>query len=215
MTQFPSSNDPSMPAMPNFGGPTDFLPEPKTWPKTVGIISIVWGSLGLICNGCGLVGGLVSGPMMQQMAAQNPQLAQQMQNAPPPSGLQMGIAALGILVSTMLIVAGSMLIARKPIAAALHLAWAVITLLLTIGNTIVSIGPMQQQMQQMQTQMQSQSGAATPPPGAMQGMQAAMYGSLACMALITLSYPIFCLIWFGFVKRGTAEITHAPEAPAA
>jgi hypothetical protein len=35
------------------------------------------------------------------------------------------------------------------------------------------------------------------------------------MALITLSYPIFCLIWFGFVKRGTAEITHAPEAPAA
>lgn len=148
--------------------------------------------------------------MMQQMAAQNPQLAQQLQNAPPPSGLQMGIAALGILVSTMLIVAGSMLIARKPIAAALHLAWAAITLLLTIGNTIVSIGPMQQQMQQIQ----SQSGAAAS-PGAMPGMQVGMYGSLACMALITLAYPIFCLIWFGLVKRGTAEITRAPEAPAA
>lgn len=214
MAQFPSSNDPSMPAMPNFGGPTDFSTEPKTWPKTVGIISIVWGSLGVICNGCGLLGSL-AGPMMQQMAAQNPQLAQQMQNQPPPSPAQMAIYGLSLLLSVALIVAGSMLIARKPMAAKLHLAWGGVSILLIVLNAVLSIGPMQAQIQAMQAQMQAQSGGTAPPPGTAQGMAAGMYGSIACMTLIALAYPIFCIVWFGFVKRGTAEIAAGHEAPAA
>lgn len=52
MTSFPSS--PSAP--PVNPGQIDFDPEPPSWPKVIGIISIVWGSLGVICNACGLFG---------------------------------------------------------------------------------------------------------------------------------------------------------------
>lgn len=202
-----------MPAMPNFGGPVDYSAEPKTWPKTVGIISIVWGALGLICGGCSLLGSL-GGSFVQQMAASNPQLAQQMQSMPPPSPLQIGTQALGMLVSVLLIVAGSMLISRKPVAAKLHLGWGVIAIVTTLAGALASIGPTKHQIQQSQAQMQASNPGGVP-PGTMQGIEAMAYGMIGCFTLVFLAYPIFCVIWFGFVKRGTADITNAPEAPVA
>lgn len=218
MSQFPSSSDPSMPVMPNFGGPVDYSAEPKTWPKTVGIISIVYGSLGVICNSCiGLspIAMPMLGDMMRQgvvqQAKQNGQSLDAASIALPPMfqldplAIFLGVAGFGL--SILLIIAGSMLIKRSPAGRKLHLVWvgAVGLLLLLAGvHAFILHGklsdwytnnpdsPLRAQFDPTITLVQS-----------------------VVSIVIRAAYPGFILIWFGFVKRGTADITNAPEAPVA
>jgi hypothetical protein len=184
--------------------PTD-LPPVAGWPKTVGIISIVYGSIGILCNGCGVLKA-VTGPMLTNWAKGMVPANQQAQmTSVPPSPLGIATASLGFLWAILLIVAGSMLVARQARARTLHLVWAVIQLGLWVMGLISGLEETKQQLAQMASQ----------PTGGFKAdqMKPVFYGVFACILVVLLIYPVFTLIWFGLVKRDTHEITSGYEEP--
>src|SRR3954471_18440045 len=83
--------------------------EPPAWPKVIGIISIVWASLGLACGMCGFGWILYLPTFSKQMEAQ-------MGPMPPamtPSAAQMALMVVGILWAFVLLSAGIATIGRK------------------------------------------------------------------------------------------------------
>lgn len=183
--------------------------QPKGWPKVVGIISIVWGSLGLLCNTCGIIG--IAGQSMMVNMMPGAQGGEGQQQIPPlPDVMQPGIAdyagaALGFALSVLLIIAGSALVARKPVSRQLHLAYAGLAVVVTLVATVLAIqkqGAVQSWAQQnpdnFWAQQQNQAGAFA-------------YMGLVFGAILGLAYPIFLLVWFGLVKRNTKEITEGVE----
>lgn len=177
MSQFPpTSQDFSIPA------------EPPAWPKVIGIISIVWGSLGLICNTCTLGATALMGSLVQMVPPeQQAEMQRQMQAQ---SGVaNMAIAALGLVLSLVLIFAGVCTLRRQAIGRTLHLAYGAIGLVLTLvgaGLGIVAANKLA-------------TGAADPAQA-----QQARVGGLVGAAFggcLGMAYPLFCLVWFGFVKR--------------
>lgn len=167
------------------------LPPPlPTWPKVVGIISIVWGSLGLVCGGCGLLSPIFVGMVMKGSGQELPpaMLAQ------PP---QMVLMVLGLLLAVFLIIAGVTIINRKPSGFAMHLGYSLIAIPLTLLSVYFSW---------KQQGDLAQWAAANPDNPMAKGMsspgqQIGQVFGLAFGAVMGLGYPIFCLIWFGLVKK--------------
>lgn len=166
--------------------------EPPSWPKVVGIISIVWGLVtGLCCN----VAGTAMMIFMPQLMANNPQV-QENGGIPPsmtPTPLFFGSVALGFFVSGLLFVAGVTTVGRRPIGRTLHLAYGALAILGAIIGVAYQL-KMQADMAAFVQQWpkspfsQGQSG-----PG--------RYIGLVFGLVIGLGWPIFCLAWFAPAKR--------------
>lgn len=185
MSQYPTDPVPSMTSDFQLSG------EPPAWPKVVGIISIVWASLLLVCNMCGVLGGLFQGAFVNMMPPeQQEQMKQQLAASQSPASL--AVYAIGLLLSVLLLTAGIMTVRRKAAGRMLHLLWAAGGVLLTVVSIMVQWGVMQQQLQQ------TQSSAKGVNPAAMQG---GMYIGLVVGVCIGLAYPIFCLVWFGVMGK--------------
>lgn len=187
MTSFPSSASP--PVTP---GPIEFEAEPPSWPKVIGIISIVWGSLGVVCNACGLVGQMAGDAFVNMVP---PEQREQMKAQMAQSGsvAQMAVYVVSTLLAVLLIVAGVQLLQRKPIARMLHLVYAGFASIATIVGTVVAWGAIEAQMQQM-----TSDPALAQQASAMKG---GMYVGVAFGVLIGLAYPLFLLIWFLAIKK--------------
>lgn len=190
----------------NLGTPTEDLGLPPlvpVWPKVVGIISIVWGSLGLVCNSCLLIGQAFQSASMGMMPQQTPdgKPMPPMPDVMKPGPLDLASLVLGLIVTTMLIVAGSLLVARKPQARGLHLGYAGVSLIATGAGTVVALMKQQaianwarQNPDNFWGQQQTQMGGLT-------------YAIIGLAVLLGAAYPIFTIIWFGLVKRDTRDIT--------
>lgn len=111
-------------------------PPAAAWPKTLGIFSIVLGSLGVLANGCGSC-FMLAGPsflvsMMQNMPkdrpappGQNPQAAIDTMTLMQPWMLAQGVVILVTLgTSVWLLIAGIQMVMRKPVSVPSHKAWA-------------------------------------------------------------------------------------------
>ncbi len=182
----------------------DLLPdEPPRWPTVVGVISIVWGSLGIICGGCGLASPLIMEAMLAQQASQ--QGMGPMPDIMKPGPLQMALGVVGLLWTVLLLVAGIMLTLRKPVARPLHLVYAVVNIILTIVGTIMGIAS-QQAVREWATNNPDNEWAKQ----VLIQPEFAGYISIGLGAVIGLVWPVFCLIWFGAVKRSARDITGAP-----
>lgn len=180
MSQFPPvSQDFQMPAV------------PPAWPKVIGIISIVLGSLGLLCNACSLGGSALSGSLVQMMPPEA-QADMQRQLQAQSSPLTMGLAAVGVLVSVLLIAAGATTLQRKPLGKVLHLAYGALGLLIAIGSIGAGIVAANQLAA-------SEPDAAKAAATRMGGIIGAGVGG--CVGGL---YPLFCLVWFGVVKRNAS-----------
>lgn len=166
----------------------DFAPlsEPPTWPKAVGIISIVWGSLGVICNGCSAIMPMVGNAMVNMVPPEKQEEMRQ-QMAAGSSSLGIALAVVGVFVSIFLIAAGAMTVRRRAVGRVMHLAWAGIAVVMGIGGLFVAWTNMHAQLQLVQQNNPQQAGA----------QQAGMIGGLALGFCLAFIYPIFCLVWFG------------------
>jgi len=170
------------------------------WPKVIGIISIVWGSLGLICNTCSLGGTAVMGAVAQIMPPE--QQAEIQRHMQAQSGIgNMVVAGLGLAVSLLLIVAGVVTLQRRSLGRTLHLAYGTLGLLLTvagIGLAVVAANQM--------------AAAATDPAQAAQARVGGLIGGIfgGCLGA---AYPLFCLVWFGIVKRTGASMGADTQEP--
>lgn len=179
--------------------------EPPRWPKTVGIISVGWGILSLGCLGCAVVGLLVPSFFSGAMAQQFPDgLPPQMTQGP--SIAIVALLAVSVALAALLIAAGAVLLARRPAARWLHLAWAVAAILGTFASTAMQVKQSQDTRQWIRDH-----------PNTKFAQQQAQFGSIGetigigVGLLFGLGYPIFCCVWFGFVKKNPEEYSRGIE----
>lgn len=181
----------------------DAFREPPKWPKVVGIISIVLGSLGLVCNGFGAVSLAISpvmGKMVAEAAEQNPAAA-----VPPvmfqPSAMMVVASVLSVLASVVLLIAGISTVTRKPLGRTLHLLYpvpALISVVLSILATMTMVDAIQEWVRDNPDANFSQN--YTP---------ISSYFGVVIGVLLGGAYPIFALIWFG--AMGKRPEVDAPE----
>ncbi len=171
-------------------GEMDGLPRPA-WPKVIGIISIVFGSIGVICGGVGIGWQLLAPGFMSQMAG----------GAPPalmsPSPVQLGVGAVSTLWTIVLIVAGAMTLARKPAGRTAHLAWAGVAMIFgAIGIY-------------MQVKMNADIAtwvADNPDSDFAKQPQMPIIGYI-CGGFFGFAWPLFTIVWFGLIKKKASDLT--------
>lgn len=179
---------------PTFPGDIDLPPEPPQWPKTVGIISIVWGSLGLLCGVCGGVGFVMQSSFTAQMEQQ---MGGPMPDVMKATAAQMGLMGLGTLLSLMLVVAGIVLVGRKRVARPLHLAYAGLSIVVSLAATAVGVMRLLEQAAWAQANQGDKWAQQVNIPVA---VAATAFG-----LVLGVAWPVFCLVWFAVKKKDPAE----------
>jgi len=151
---------------------------PRTkWPLIIGIISIAFASMAIVCSPASLV-----------MNRFNPQAGEVFKGMPVWFEAYMTASCVvGVLMGVVLLAAGIMLVLRKPAARPLYLGYAclaVVTCVVGLAVTVLAF-----------------SGSGMEGPAA-----AGMYGGIACSLPLGLAFPIFLLIWFlrGSIAREVA-----------
>ncbi|MFZ4576068.1 MAG: hypothetical protein ACOYN0_16915, partial [Phycisphaerales bacterium] len=102
-----------------------------------------------------------------------------------------------VISAVLLITAGVLSIGRKPLTKNLHVAYAIFAILMTIVGTKVNLDLVARQrtwaLEHPETDFAKQMNA----PGQKAGGAIGLAFGLA----IGTAYPIFCLVWYGAVKR--------------
>ncbi len=181
----------------------DFAPRPS-WPKVIGIISIVLGSLGVLCGAAGIGWQFLGASMMGAQAGDFPPVYTN------PPLLMTVVGVIAILWSILLIVAGSTTAGRKPAGRPMHLLWA---------SVAIVIGAISMYNQ---TQMQAEVARwVSENPEKRFAKQQKMGGGLGsmigygCGGFFGFAWPLFTLVWFGAVKRSGAQIAAGADEPVA
>lgn len=171
----------------------EFGPGPrKGWTTPVGLLSVIFGTIACVFTaaGIGLMpvwAGMVEGQLNGASLPPNMRLT--------PMLLAAGV--LGVAVNGLLIVAGISTMLKKAVGSPLHLTYALASVASLFFGTYV----------QMQVQADMVDWAKQYPDNDfVQQMAAQQGGSGAGVALIagigvSLAWPVFCIIWFGMMKK--------------
>ncbi len=190
----------------------DELTDPPKWPVTIGVLGCIWGGLTLLYNGCCQVAGTVIGKVAMGAIPPGsmPPEAQDQMNAQMALVGPIDILFMVVLtgVSALLLVSAIMLLRRKPIGVKLHLAYGIVATVILIAHVAWQISRADDYAQVMK----QNPAAANGPMAAFANMGATMMiVSSVVIGLLRLGYPLFCLIWFGVVKKnadlGTNEVS--------
>lgn len=166
-----------------------------TWPKPVGVLSLVFGILAVGCGGLGLAwlgfGQSIMGNVMP---------ADQF----PPAMMQLTAAGwvgqiLSIVGNVLLITAGAVLLTRQPVARPLHLLYAVLLLVSTALATYAAFEQQQLIAEWVKDNPDAEFSRTYNPTAQALGP---VFGGV-----VALAWPVFCLIWFGLVKTRPEDIT--------
>lgn len=160
-----------------------------TWPKPIGITSIVWGSLGLLCNGCGIVGILMQSTFLQSAEQQLGPMPDVMK--PPPG--QVPLIAVGIVWTFLLLISGILLISRKQVSLTLHLVYGIGGIVLGLAGTFIGV------RQNLAISQWVQQNPAD--KWAQQSKPELGWAILVIAVILGLAWPIFCCIWFGMKRK--------------
>jgi hypothetical protein len=192
--------------------PNDLPAEPPAWPKAIGIFSIVWGSLAVICGVCGAIAVLSMDQIFQwaaNMQAQSGRPAPQgFPSGPMPHELKMNaIQLIGAFISPiggiLLLAAGIFLVQRKPPARPLHLSYAITSLLGTLLGFVGSYFYMQSVSKYIAS---NPSDAWATFMGQQGGGPQLQFVQALVVTVIAVIYPTFVLLWFLFVKKCAADM---------
>ena len=185
----------------------DDVREPPKWPKVVGIISIVWGTLSMLCTGGGTAMSALSGRLIQSSGISGP--LPPMLTSPPVTVYIS--AALSLALSLFLIVAGAVTASRKPTGRTLHLVYAVVALLVAVWATSLQLGIQNDLAEWLRQHPDSDYTKMTQTGATAIGTAI----GIAFGLVIGFTWPIFTLIWFGAVKTKPEQMTGGVAAPAA
>lgn len=175
--------------------------EPPGWPKVVGIISIVWASIGLLCNTCGLASFAMMGTFMKTAEQQLGPMPDVMK----PTAMQMAAAAAGYIPIVILMIAGIATVGRKASGRSMHLTYVGVGLLLGVIGMGISV------MHQLDVMSWAKQNAGD--KWAQQAQSPFAWIGLAFGAVLSFAWPVFCGIWFG--AMGRRPELNAPSAPVA
>lgn len=182
----------------------DDFAEPPGWPKPVGIISIIWGSLGVVCTGGGtamqtlsssMLSGSIEGPLPPMVTN-------------PPIVIYVS-GAMAALWGVFLIVCGAVTVNRKPVGRTMHLVYSVVAIVLITWGLYIGF-QMQAEMAQWIKDNPDTQYAQMQGTGAAIGMTIGI-----AVSFVRYIWPVFCLIWFGLIKTKPEQMTGGVESPAA
>lgn len=180
----------------------DISPRPA-WPKVIGIISIIWGALGLVC-GVVFAAMMMFLPSMMQGQSFEGGTPPVFPYVPPPTIL-MAVMFVSLLWTILLIVGGSTTAARKPVGRPMHIAWA-------IGAILIGAFSMKLQVDSQNTLTDWMRENPTAQVTQMSGGSAGGLVGLAISAFFSFAWPLFVLFWFLVVKRRSADIAEGVES---
>ncbi len=185
------------------------LGELPGWPKVVGIVSIIFGSLSFTCAGLGLATPLIFGGMMQ--GAQN----QMKGGFPPiitnPNPLIYIAGAISIAWAVLLLVSGIITILRKPAGRTLHLVWCIGAIVLFVWGISIQLHAQKEIADWVTAHPSSDYAKMTQGASSHIGLIV----GLVVGSIWGLAWPTFCLIWFGVVKTKPDAMTGGVEEQAA
>ena len=189
--------------------PSDFddLAAPPRWPKVIGIISIVWGALGIVCTGGGTAMSALSGRLVQSAGLKGP-LPPMVTN---PSMMIYVAGALSVMLAAYLIVCGSFTAARKPVGRKLHLIYCVLAILIAAWG--ISL--------QIQNQNELAEWVRQHPDAQFSQTQKSGFAAIGRLVgilfgvIVSFAWPVFLLVWFGMVKKKPEQMTGGVAPPAA
>lgn len=191
--QHPNDQTPPLYVSPEaaaIAGEMDDAPRPA-WPKVIGIISIVFGSLGVICGGLGIGWQLMMPGFLGQMPG----------GAPPtllnPNPINLGFGAVSTLWTIILIVAGALTVGRKPSGRTAHLAWALVAMIFGAVGIYM----------QMKMNAEIATWVADNPDADFSKQPQMPIIGYACAGFFGFGWPLFTLVWFGLVKRKASDLT--------
>lgn len=164
------------------------LPQPQSsWPGIVGTISIVFGSLGLLCYGCNSI-MTVASPLMQSIV---PPEAQQAQAQGAVLALNIGSYCIGFLLAILLLFSGIGVVQRRRWGRTTSIVWAFLKVALAIIVLALTVILAQDIADQVNQQMQASGQAA---PFTMTPELIILFAGVG--VLFQLIWPVFILIWF-------------------
>lgn len=169
----------------------ELAPEPPQWPKVVGIISIVWASLGLFCAPCGMIMPFLY-PMIMPPELMEGGLPPNMQVNP----LMMGAQGVGLLMAVLLLAAGIATVKRTPNGRTLHLAYAA----LQVPGLIFGLWLVYKMHIDLTDWIANNPGNKLAQQQA-SGGDTGLFVGIALTVIFGGVYPTFLAIWFGLVKR--------------
>ena len=186
MTPPPNAIPPQQPG--EIGSPE----QTTTWPKVVGVISIVLGSGACLSGGW----GFAAPRFMKMMADLLPQ-----DQAAPFTAMQewstwiLISSSLTILIALVLLVTGIDLVRRRRRGIKLGRIWAVLKMIFAVCGTVIGFVIQKEQFLQMSEQLRQQNAPIDGSVLVVFGAVGAVFGILwACV------YPVFLLIWFSRAK---------------
>ena len=174
--------------------------EPPKWPKVVGILSMIFGGISVTCGGLGMIAIPFLGPLMEGA----------LNGAPPspdldPDAITLGIGGLSLVLNAVLLIAGFVLIGRKPSGRLLHLVYSLVFIPVAVAASWNAL--------RIQTAKEAWAVEYPDNPTA-QGVQQMLDAGIPMGAItailtlvISLAWPLFCLIWFGLVKTKLHQMT--------
>lgn len=177
------------------------LGDPVKWPKVVGILSIIWASLGLLGGVCGVASLALTPMFMSSVPNFDPNnLPPTMQMTP----LKIVLFAAGFGMSGLLLFAGIATLRRRDAGRMAHLVWAcggLMVLLLQLWVQFADVRPMEAWI------------AANPKSPFAQGGTSGLYIGMGIAVVLGLPWPLFLLIWFGLAKNKPGAMREL-KAPA-
>ena len=169
-----------------------------TWPKPVGILSIVFGGLSVLCGGIG----------MAMLPFQARLSAPLLEGAPPPphmvfSAVEYVLFGASLLTNVLLVAAGILLLNRRPVSRVLHIVYAVVFLGVLLPSVAIQLGKIGKIGAWVAAHPDNPMAQSMQGPGQEQ-LQA--IGPIV-QAVLGVCWPLFCLIWFGLIKTKAVQYT--------
>jgi hypothetical protein len=177
----------------------DFDGELPGWTKPVGVISIVWGVVLVICGGLGTAMAAFQPQMMKAAAGQLEGGVPDVLLNVNMFAIAMGVA--GLAWAILNIVAGVLTVGRSYTGRIVHLIWAVGAIAMIVTSAKMQLDIQAEIAEWIEanpdaqfTQQQQAGGAIGQAIGIV-------------LSLFFLIWPAFCLFWFGFVKKTEKDFT--------
>jgi len=179
----------------------DIVPEPPKWPTPVGVLSIVFGSLSLVCGGLfGLVGLFGMNTFFQWMASQPGANF----DPPPPMPIDPFVVAtmlISLIFQVLLIAAGIATVKRNASGRPMHLVYAIGFMITALVGSYAAWEWQAAYASTPEVVQWKAENAGNPSTRGMGQGPSAVQTSVNLG--ISCAWPIFCLFWFG--PKGRSE----------
>lgn len=187
--------------------PSVLAPGAAARPTVIGVISIIFGSLGVLSGACGGVFLFLSGPLLSLVPEdQASEMELQVSNSMPYPVMQGGVMLLELVISVLMLVGGIMLLRRRRSARGLLVGTAWLDL---ISNTVAAVVGFLVVQAQMKAMQENAEVAQQVPAGFGTLVQGAGGVMVFVQWLFLAIWPVFVLIWFS--RRRIRESVEAWE----